>query len=160
MSRIRTAFGSIKNVGKPLPVNEVEPPQDGERRIIVRHAANLPAFAEAFHVPNYRSGIDAYAVEIAGEILGDGKSSRLYKDLVVDKHMVVNVAPDYDMTTFDPNLFWISAQMRPGVKADDVIGEVDRQIAALREKAGQRRRAAESQEPGAGRFRLWPGLGV
>jgi len=134
MSRIRTAFGSIKNVSKPPPVNEVEPPQDGERRITLRHAANLPAVAEAFHVPNYRSGADAYALEIAGEVLGDGKSSRLYKDLVVDKHMVVNVAPEYEMTSFDPNLFWISAQMRPGVKADDVLAEVDRQIAALREK--------------------------
>jgi len=134
MSRIRNAFGSIKNVGKPLPVTEVEPPQDGERRITVRHAANLPAVAEAFHVPNYRSGIDAYALEIAGEILGDGKSSRLYKDLVVDKQMVVNVGPDYEMTSFDPNLFWISAQMRPGIKADDVLAEVDNQVAALRDK--------------------------
>ncbi len=134
MSRIRSAFGSIKNVGKPFPVTEVEPPQDGERRITVRHAANLPAVAEAFHVPNYRSGIDAYALELAGEILGDGKSSRLYKDLVVDKQMVVNVGPDYEMTSFDPNLFWISAQMRPGIKADDVLAEVDNQIAALRDK--------------------------
>ena len=87
LSRIRSAFGAIKNVGKPLPVTEVEPPQDGERRITLRHAANLPAVAEAYHVPNYRSGSDAYALELAGEILGDGKSSRLYKDLVVDKQM-------------------------------------------------------------------------
>ena len=134
MNEIRTAFGSIKNVGKPAPVDEVEPPQDGERRVIVRHAANLPAFAEAFHVPNYQSGNDAYALEIAGEILGDGQSSRLYKDLVVDKQMVVSVSPEYEMTTFDPNLFWISAQMRPGIKADDVIAEVDRQVTALRDK--------------------------
>jgi zinc protease len=134
MSRIRTVFGSIKNVGKPLPVTEVEPPQDGERRVILRHAANLPAVAEAYHVPNYQSGNEAYALEIAGEILGDGKSSRLYKDLVVDKQMVVNVGPDYEMTSFDPNLFWISAQMRPGIKADDVLAEIDRQIVMLREK--------------------------
>ena len=134
MSRIRSAFGAIKNVGKPLPVTEVEPPQDGERRVTLRHAANLPAVAEAYHVPNYRSGSDAYALELAGEILGDGKSSRLYKDLVVDKQMVVGVGPEYEMTSFDPNLFWISAQLRPGIKADDVLAEIDRQIAALREK--------------------------
>lgn len=132
MSRIRSAFGAIRNVGKPLAVNEVEPPQDGERRIILRHAANLPAVAVAYHVPNYRGGIDAYALEVAGEILGDGKSSRLYKDLVVDKQMVVGVGPEYEMTSFDPNLFWISAQMRPGIKADDVLAELDRQIAELR----------------------------
>jgi predicted Zn-dependent peptidase len=36
------------------------------------------------------------------------------------------------MTSFDPNVFWIAAQMRPGVKADDVLAEVDRQVDLMR----------------------------
>ena len=81
MKQISEAFGAIKNGPKPPPVTEVEPPQEGERRVVLRHAANLPAFAEAYHVPNYRvGGADAFALEIASEILSDGKSSRLYKD--------------------------------------------------------------------------------
>jgi zinc protease len=134
IGQIRESFGSIRNGPKPPPVTEVEPPQDGQREVVLRHAANLPAFAMAFHVPNYRSSGDAYALEIAGEILGDGKSSRLYKDLVVDKRMVVDVDVGYDLTSFDPGLFWISAQMRPGVKADDVVAEVDRQLGAIRDQ--------------------------
>lgn len=134
MEQIRTAFGSIKNVSKPPPVTEVEPPQNGERRVMLRHAANLPAFTVGFHVPNFRNSSDAFALEVAGEILGDGKSSRLYKNLVVDKQMVVSVGPDYEMTSFDPNLFWISGQLRPGIKTEDALAEVDRQIAELREK--------------------------
>src|SRR5580704_6916568 len=43
ISRITAAFGSIKNNAKPPPVTEVEPPQEGERRVTLRHAANLPA---------------------------------------------------------------------------------------------------------------------
>lgn len=132
LTQIRHAFGSIKNGPKPPPVDEVEPPQDGQRRVVLRHAANLPAFAIAFHVPNYRSSRDAFALEVAGEILADGKSSRLYKDLVIDKRMVVDVDVDYDMTSFDPGLFWVTAQMRPGVKTDDVVAEVDRQLATIR----------------------------
>jgi zinc protease len=128
IKQIEESFAAIGNGPKPPPVNEVEPPQDGERRVMVRHAANLPAIAEAFHAPNYRNGADAFATEIAGEILGDGKSSRLYKDLVVDKRMVVDVDVEFDMTSFDPNLLWIAAQLRPGVKADDVLAEVDRQV--------------------------------
>jgi len=134
ISRITAAFGSIKNNAKPPPVTEVEPPQEGERRVTLRHAANLPAFNEAYHVVNYRDLADAFALEIASEILSDGKSSRLYKDLVIDKQSVVDVAAEYDMTTFDPDLFWISAQMRPGVKTEDVIADIDKQIAALRDK--------------------------
>ncbi len=132
MKQIEESFGAIGNGPKPPLVTEVEPPQDGEHRVILQHAANLPAFAEAFHVPNYKNSNDAFAIEIAGEVIGDGKSSRLYKDLVVDKHMVVDVDVEYDMTSFDPTLFWIAAQMRPGVKADDVLTEVDRQIDLMR----------------------------
>ena len=52
-----------RTVPKPPPVTEVEPPQDGERRVVLRHAANLPAFAMAYHVPNYRTPSDAFAFE-------------------------------------------------------------------------------------------------
>jgi zinc protease len=128
MKQIEELFGALANGPKPLPVTEVEPPQQGEHQVTLRHAANLPAFAEAFHSPNYKNGNDAFALEIAAEVLSDGKSSRLYKDLVIDKQMVVDVDMEYDMTSFDPNLFWIAAQMRPGVKAGDVMAEVDRQL--------------------------------
>jgi zinc protease len=133
LKQIAEAFGGLKNGPKAPPVTEVEPPQEGERRVVLRHAANLPAFAEAFHVPNLRSP-DSFPLEIAAEVLADGKSSRLYKDLVIDKHMVVNIDASYDMTSFDPGLFWVSAQMRPGVKTKDAIAEVHEQIAALRDK--------------------------
>ena len=135
LAQIREAFGSIKNGPKPPPVTEVEPPQEGERRVVLRHAANLPAFAVAYHVANYRTPQDAFALQIVGEILADGKSSRLYKDLVMDKRMVIDINVDYDMTSFDPGLLWFSAQMRPGVKAEDAIAEIDRQLGQLRDHA-------------------------
>jgi len=133
MKQISDAFSSIKNTDKPPPVTEIEPPQDGERHVILRHAANLPAFGEAYHVANYRDVSDGFALEVASEILSAGKSARLYKDLVVDKQSVVDVGAEYDMTTSDPDLFWVSAQMRPGIKTEDVMADVDKQIAALRD---------------------------
>jgi zinc protease len=133
LKRIEAAFGDIKNNAKPPPVTEVEPPQEGERSVTLRHAANLPAFNEAYHAANYKDLSDAFALEIASEVLSDGKSSRLYKDLVVAKQAVVDISAEYDMTSFDPDLFWISAQMRPGIKTPDVVAEIDKQIAALRD---------------------------
>ncbi|HUA33893.1 MAG TPA: pitrilysin family protein [Candidatus Binataceae bacterium] len=130
LKQISEAFGSIKNGAKPPPVTEVEPPQDGERHIDVRHAANLPAFEWAYHVPNYKSA-DSFPLEIASEILSDGKSSRLYKDLVINKRMVVDIGAGYDMTSLDPGLFVVSAQIRPGVKLDDVMAETENQLSAL-----------------------------
>ena len=135
MKQISESFGAIKNGPKPPPVTAEEPPQDGERHAVLRHAANLPAFAMAYHVPNYiRNPKDAFALEVAGEILAEGKSSRLYKDLVVDRRMILDIDLGYDSTAFDPSLFWMSAQMRPGVKAEDAVAAIDKQITALRDK--------------------------
>jgi zinc protease len=133
MKQVSDAFGGIKNAAKPPPVTEVEPPQEGERRVTLQHAANLPAFAAAYHVPNFREPGDAFALEVLSEVLSDGKSARLYKDLVIDKQSVIDVSAEFDMTSFDPNLFWVSAQMRPGIKTEDVMAEIDKQIAALRD---------------------------
>jgi zinc protease len=114
-------------------VFEVEPPQQGERKVVLRHAANLPAFSEAYHVPNYRvGGADAFALEIASELLSDGKSSRLYRTMVLDKRMVVEVSASYDMTSFDPGLFELAAQMRPGVKTEDAIAEANKVVEQLK----------------------------
>ncbi len=133
MKQIDEQFGQIKNGPKPPPFDQIEPPQKGARHAELRHAANLPAFEESFHVPNLKSP-DAYALEVASEVLADGKSSRLYRDLVVDKRMVVSVDAGYDLTSFDPPLFTFAAQMRPGVKTEDVIAEVEKQIKDLRDK--------------------------
>ena len=89
-------------------------------------------FEEAYHVPNLRSS-DAFPLEIASEILSDGQSSRLYKKLVVEKQMVVDIGAGYDMTSFDPGLFVVSAQMRPGVTAASTQVEVEKELAAMRD---------------------------
>lgn len=133
LKQIEEQFGPVKNGPKPPKFDQLEPGQEGERRVDLKHAANLPAFEESFHVPNLRSP-DAYALEVASEVLADGKSSRLYRDLVVDKRMVVSIDAGYDLTSFDPPLFTFAAQMRPGIKTADVIAEVERQIKELRDK--------------------------
>src|SRR5579875_617836 len=133
LKQIGEDFGSIKNGPKPLPVTEIEPPQEGARQVMLRHAADVPAFAEAFHVPNFKDHNDAFALEVASEILSDGKSSRLYKSLVIDKRLAVDAEASYDMTSFDPGLFWVSAELRPGVKTSDALAEIDRQLQALRD---------------------------
>jgi zinc protease len=133
LKQIAESFRPIKNGPKPPPVLEVEPPQQGKRQIVLRHAANLSAFAEVYHVPNYRTARkDAFALEIASELLSDGKSSRLYRSMVLDKRMVVEVSASYDLTSFDPGLFMVSAQMRPGVKTEDAVAAANAAIEQLK----------------------------
>lgn len=132
LKQISEAFAGIKNGPKPPPMTDLEPPQTGTRRVELQHAANLPAFEEAYHVPNIFSP-DSYALEVASEILSDGQSSRLYKKLVVEKQMVVDIGAGYDMSSFSPGLFIVSAQMRPDIKAADTQTEVEKELAAMRD---------------------------
>jgi zinc protease len=131
---IAESFGPIQNEApEPSPLGAEEPPQQGERRVVLRHAADLPAFAEVFHAPNWKSA-DSFALQVAADLLAGGKSSRLYKKMVIERRMVVEISANYDLTSFDPGLFSVSAQMRPGVKAETAMAEVDKEMAALREK--------------------------
>ncbi len=132
LKQIKESFGAIKGAPRPPQPTEVEPPQEGERHVVLRHAANLPAFVELYHVPNFQSP-DAFALAVASDLLSGGQSSRLYKRMVIEKQMVISVDTNYDMTSFDPGLFWLSGQMRPGVKAEDAMAEADKEVAALRE---------------------------
>ncbi len=133
IKQITETYSSIGNGPKPPPVTAVEPAQEGEREMTLRHAAELPAIIEAYHVPAHESQ-DCFALDLLSVILSAGKSSRLYKKLVIEKRMVVDVDASYDLLSFDPTLFWISAQMRPGVKAGDVVKVVDDEIAQVASK--------------------------
>ncbi len=132
LGQLSEAFGAIRNGPAPPPVTDIEPPQNGERRVALRHAAELPAFAECFHTPNYRSP-DSFALELAAVVLAGGKSSRLYQKLVVEKRMVVDIDTSYDRLSFDPALFWVTAQLRPGFKAAEVLSILDRELGNLRQ---------------------------
>ncbi len=150
LKQISESFGSIKNGPRPVAVSEVEPPQLGERRVELHHAADLPAFTESFHAPNYKSP-DSFALEVAAGVLAGGKSARLYQKLVVEKRMVVEVNAGYDRTSFDPGLFTVDAQMRPGVKVDDAVALVNQELAAVRDKpiADEELQKAKNQEQAA-----------
>src|SRR5208283_1289338 len=52
---------------------------------------------------------------------------------VVEKQMVIDIGAGYEMDSFDPGLFIVSAQMRPGVKAADTQAEVEKELAAIRD---------------------------
>lgn len=147
LNQIGESFGSIRNGPKSTPVIEVESPQKGERRVVLEHAAELPALIEAFHTPNYKNP-DSFALDVAAVVLAGGKSSRLYKKLVVEKRMVVDVDVGYDRLSFDPGLFSIAAQMRPGIKPADVTAVLDDEIGELKDKppTGEELQKAKNQQ--------------
>lgn len=143
VSRIRELFDVIPAGAAPPPVQTSEPPQLGERRVIVEGPGEIAYLAYAFHTPAANHS-DFYplvllnAAYAGGSSLGflgsitSNKSSRLYKSLVAtDLAAAVsgNISP-----TLDPYLYIISAISRPGCEMEDLEGELESQLTLLADK--------------------------
>ncbi|MBN1140326.1 MAG: insulinase family protein, partial [Deltaproteobacteria bacterium] len=119
---VRRYFGSIAP-GVPVPpVAEKEPPQRGEKRIEVRFEAE-PQLMIAFHKPTLPSRED-YAFDLIDLILGEGRTSRLYRSLVVERKLASSVFTSGLPASRYPNLFVISAAPRH----PHTVAEVERAV--------------------------------
>ena len=103
---------------EPPKVHIVEPPQTGERRIIVQKEVATPYFMIGYKTPESKNE-DYYALNILSSILSSGNSSRLYSALVDQKQLATQVFTDFG-DTFDPNLFNVYAVANKEVKESDL----------------------------------------
>jgi zinc protease len=108
----------IPSHAPPPPMTTKEPPQLGERRIVVEKAAQLPIVMAAYHVPEAKHA-DYYALRVLQTILFSGQSSRMYQRLV-DKDQIALFVNGGSQEAFDPTLFTITAQPKSGVAPEKV----------------------------------------
>ena len=125
-------FEKLPNCCDIPKVHQVEPPQDGPKRVILHRDSEVEIVAIAFHIPNFQDP-DQPALSALSELLSSGKSSRLVADLVNDKKMV-NQVYAYNMELKDPGIFLFMAVCNPGVKAEEVEKEFWKQIDAIKTK--------------------------
>ena len=97
----------------PPPVTTVEPEQMGERRLVVRKPAELPLLRIAYHVPKTDSP-DFYALNILRTVLTQGESSRMYRRLVDQDQIALDVGLSMS-SAFDPTMAVVSVQPKQGV---------------------------------------------
>jgi len=98
LPEVERRFGGLEP-SQTAKVPEVkEPPQRSERRVKVKGHGELPLLLMVFHAPNYqvagdggreaKNGDEAlipYALHILADVLGHGRTSRLYRKLVETK---------------------------------------------------------------------------
>ncbi|MDQ3816805.1 MAG: insulinase family protein, partial [Acidobacteriota bacterium] len=129
LKKIKQNFEAIPRQPDPPPVDMTEPQQKAERRETVDDAlARAPQVDIAFKdVPGNTP--DFYALQVLAASLAGGQSSRLYQALVKDKQLVTNIFGFQDEKR-GPGAFYITANLRPGVKTEDVesaiYAEIDR----------------------------------
>jgi predicted Zn-dependent peptidase len=103
-------FGDLEP-GTPAPnVAAVEPEQNGEKRVVDIYDAE-PRLAIAFHKPTMPHQ-DDYVFDLIDQVLGQGRTSRLYRSLVEEQKLATSVSVYGAPGSRYPNLFVVDAVPR------------------------------------------------
>jgi zinc protease len=131
LEKVRKYFGSIPSQTPPPKVDLTEPEHYGERReTIYDPLARLPQILMSYHIPPGNTEGN-YAMQVLGNILGTGESSRLYQHLVKEKQLATAVEVQVD-ARIGPSMFYIVAMPRPGVKPEDLEKGIYDEIEAVK----------------------------
>jgi len=124
-------FGKLK--GTPVERRDyynVEPKQNGERRITVHRRVRVPSLIIGYQVPGVRDST-WYAGEVAGGIIGGGETSRLYKKLVTELGLATSVWGGNGVSR-DPGVFQVGVTP----KAESLIPRIEQVVQLELDRAG------------------------
>ncbi len=111
-------FGALAPAPRPIPpMLVVEPPQQGERRFVVRRRAELGWVVVSWRVPE-AAHPDTHALSVLADIVSAGVTSRLYQRLVEPGTCVDVQAIAWQLR--DPGLFQILATLNGDARHDAV----------------------------------------
>jgi len=127
---IEATFGQLPAGPAPSKVTAREPQHHGPVRVEVHREAQLPVVLMTYHVPNWDSP-DAYPLEMLQRVLSQGRSSRLYHNLVYKQKLALEASADYDFDTADPFVFMLYGQPMPGKTVAQVEAALDVEVKRL-----------------------------
>ena len=93
-------FGKVMPKTLPARKPQVEPPQIGERRIIVKAPAKQPYILMGYHVPALNDADkdwEPYALEVLAGVLSGNPAARLNQSLVRETQLAVDVSAGYEL---------------------------------------------------------------
>lgn len=124
-------FGTLKR-GPEVPKIKAEtPPIKAERRAVIQDRVELPRVIMGWLTSPIFSAGDA-ELSMAGQILGGGKASRLYKTLVYEKQIAQDVSA-VQYSNGLTSMFLVDVTARPGHSAAEIEAAIDEQLKLLRE---------------------------
>lgn len=116
---IERYFGRLPAAPKPPALRTIEPPQIVERTVVLRDRAQ-PFYIEAYHKPEAMHA-DEPVYDAVADILGRGRTSRLYRSLVEEQKLAVQAQVGGGLPGVKyPHLFLALAVPARGVSNDQV----------------------------------------
>ncbi len=129
---------------EPPNVHTVEPPQTGERRIMLKKDVATPYLYIGYKTPEAKSD-DYYPLVLLSDILSSGKSSRLYASLVDKKQLATSVFTSYN-ESFDPTLFGLYAVTNKGVNETDLEKAIYDELEKIKKEGITERGTSKSKK--------------
>lgn len=129
---VESTFGKLPRRKDPPPVRTREPQQEGRRHVILKREGFSRAWVGVFHIPEGKHP-DLPALEVLAGVLSDGKSSRLYKRLVKEEQLALDVSA-YAEQQKDPGLFVIWVTLRPDADPARVESAVFEEISRIQQE--------------------------
>jgi len=130
LPKIKAAFGEIPRGPEPPQQVSPEPQQAGVRRTLVKREAQLSFLFVGYPSPNHQSP-DNYALTLLSTILSSGKSARLYRSLVYEQQLALEVGGSYGALTSDPELFYLYATAQPETNVEVLEAALNKEIVRL-----------------------------
>ena len=129
-------YGAIKP--RPLPERkpQVEPPQRGARRVVVKAPAELPYLLMGWKCPVLRDldkDWQPYALEVLTGVLDGNDSARLNQSLVRDSRIAGEVGAGYDATARGPGMCYLEGTPSQGRSAAELETGLRAEIARVAE---------------------------
>ncbi len=132
LAAVTATFGTLEPGGVTAPPRIVEPDQRGERRFELRKAGEQEILGLAYRAPR-RDEDDAFALDVLAQVLGHGRTSRLYKALV-ESGLAASVVAENQTTPVDPFLFFIDVEPVANAAVGGIEAVIDAEIQRLIEE--------------------------
>lgn len=110
----------------------IEPPLNGEVRDTVYDNIQLPLVLHAYRIPE-RTSEDYYALDMLSTLLATGESSRLYKELVDNQKVAINMGA-FQFALEDPGLYIAYGISNAGVSGDSLEYAMQQELNLVKEE--------------------------
>lgn len=127
-------YGVIPAKDIPERRRVIEPPQNAPREVRLTSArVRQPQVSISYLAPSYRqaSGNEAYALQVASEVVGGGATARLYSRLVVEQGIAGAAGASYGPTNYDYSTFEFYVAPRPGQEIEPAEAALRKEIERL-----------------------------
>ncbi len=122
-------FGGIPRADPPKRATPLPVPLAKERQVTVPDEVQLPRLYLAWQTPKSHADGEA-ALEVLGDVLATGKSSRLTRRLVMEERIAQNVMAGQQSQAL-AGMFMVVATPKPGVKPEQIQKVVEEEIARI-----------------------------